>query len=201
MILGRSLSKVPTLGLNALEANPAEALRAITRHSQLEVYRDQSKSILATREEATRLERGLWAAERHRQNETVHLDEMLVKLANIATRVKKSRFEDVRHDLVQAIQLFWAKGSKLKKVNLRHEGSLDWWARRTKTLNTVQWVSSDMQDPDDDEAVESRPSAAVWESTRHRADVHPRHREMATSRLNEVKAPQHRMISRAGRQP
>ena len=147
MILGRSLSKVPTLGLNPLEANPAEALRAITRHSQLEVYRDQSKSILATREEATRLERGLWAAERHRQNETVHLDEMLVKLANIATRVKKSRFEDVRHDLVQAIQLFWAKGSKLKKVNLRHEGSLDWWARRTKTLNTVQWVSSDMQDP------------------------------------------------------
>jgi hypothetical protein len=137
----------------------------------------------------------LWAAERHRQNETTHLDEMLVKLANIATRVKKSRFEDVRHDLVQAIQLFWAKGSKLKKVNLRHEGSLDWWARRTKTLNTVQWVSSDMQDPDDDEAVESRPSAAVWESTRHRADVHPRHREMATSRLNEVKAPQHRMIS------
>ena len=156
MILGRSLSKVPTLGLNPLQANPAEALRAITRHSQLEVYRDQSKSLLATREEATRLERGLWAAERHRQNETTHLDEMLVKLANIATRVKKSRFEDVRHDLVQAIQLFWAKGSKLRKVNLRHEGSLDWWARRTKTLNTIQWVSSDMQDPDDpDEAVES----------------------------------------------
>ena len=100
MILGRSLSKVPTLGLNPLAANPAEALRAITRHSQLEVYRDQSKSILKTRAEATSLERGLWAAERHRQNETVHLDEMLVKLANIATRVKKSRFEDVRHDLV-----------------------------------------------------------------------------------------------------
>ena len=115
MILGRSLSKVPTLGLNPLQANPAEALRAITRHSQLEVYRDQSKSILATREEATRLERGLWAAERHRQNETTHLDEMLVKLANIATRVKKSRFEDVRHDLVQAIQLFWAKGSETEK--------------------------------------------------------------------------------------
>ena len=91
---------------------------------------------------------------------------MLVKLANIATRVKKSRFEDVRHDLVQAIQLFWAKGSKLRKVNLRHEGSLDWWARRTKTLNTIQWVSSDMQDPDDpDEAVESRPSTAAWKAT------------------------------------
>ena len=97
MILGRALSIVPTLGLNPLQANPAEALRAITRHSQLEVYRDQSKSILATREEATRLERGLWAAERHRQNETTHLDEMLAKLANLATRVKKSRFEDARH--------------------------------------------------------------------------------------------------------
>jgi len=177
---------------------------------------------------------------------------MLVKLANIATRVKKSRFEDVRHDLVQAIQLFWAKGSTLRKVNLRHEGSLDWWARRTKTLNTIQWVSSDMQDPvhdsivcpmpsterrvdgasvlvdvrphavaatrrgrvslsgrcarrqdpdDPEEAVESRPSAAVSKTRRHRADVHPRHREMDTIHEDGVKAPQNRMISRAGRQP
>ena len=139
---------MPTLGLNP---SASESSRGVARdHAPFPAggYRDQSKSILATREEATRLERGLWAAERHRQNETTHFDEMLVKLANIATRVKKSRFEDVRHDLVQAIQLFWAKGSKLRKVNLRHEGSLDWWARR-KTLNTIQWVSSDMQDPDD----------------------------------------------------
>ena len=35
---------------------------------------------------------------------------------------------------------------------------------------------------------------------RHRADVHPRHREMDTIHEDGVKAPQHRMISRAGRQ-
>ena len=149
MILGRSLSKVPTLGLNPLEAAPAEALKAITRHSTLEVYRAQSKGVLQVRDAATRLERGIWAAEQHRVNETAHLDEMIAKLANIATRVKKSRSDQARQDLVQAIQLFHAKGTTLKSVNTRHEGPLDWWARRKRTLHTVQWVSSDMQADED----------------------------------------------------
>lgn len=149
MILGRSLSKVPTLGLNPLEVAPAEALKAITRHSTLEVYRHQSKGVLQVRDAATRLERGIWAAEQHRVNETAHLDEMIAKLANIATRVKKSRSDQARQDLVQAIQIFHAKGTTLKSVNTRHEGPLDWWARRKRTLHTVQWVSSDMQADED----------------------------------------------------
>ena len=56
--------------------------------------------------------------------------------------MKQARSEDSRQDLVQAMQLWWARGERLQTVTVRHEGPIDWWAKRHGNLcsDVVQWA-------------------------------------------------------------
>jgi hypothetical protein len=78
---------------------------------------------------------------------------LLARLGDIARRVKQARSEDSRQDLVQAMQLWWARGERLQTVTVRHEGPIDWWAKRHGNLcsDVVQWASNDFVDRDAEE--------------------------------------------------
>lgn len=128
------------------EAKPTEARLAIVAATNLALAHDEARAVLQTRKNDLALERTVWAKGQQRFEDAAHLDDMITRLAELSRRIKHSRSHATREDLQQAIQLWWARGEQLRVVEIKREGSVDWWACRSPELcrNVEQWRSSDL---------------------------------------------------------
>lgn len=145
IVVGKAFQK-------AVEEPPDGVLNAVVAHTKLELAHGEAKNVLATRKQAREYESRVWIRDQERKNDRAHLDTMLNRLAGIANRVKESRSSEARQNLEQALQLFWARGERLRPVVERHEGTVNWWANRIESVceGVEQWRSSDLASDDYD---------------------------------------------------
>ena len=138
MVIGRSIREVPSLR-HQLAASKRE-IRDVLLGSKLEILKEESKLADKRLADLRRLNHEEWKAKHRRQEQRAVVELGEARLGNILGRLRHTMGEMAHGDIQGAVKKFW-KNDKLRKVNIVHEGWVNWWGSRDKaqTAGVDQW--------------------------------------------------------------
>ena len=138
MVIGRSIREVPSIR-NKLAASKRE-IRDVLLGSKLEILKEEAKLADVRMKELQKLNHEEWKAKHRREEQRAVVELGEARLGNILGRLRKNMGEQAHGDIQGAVKKFW-KGDKLRKVNIIHEGWINWWSNRdpAQTAGVEQW--------------------------------------------------------------
>lgn len=124
MVIGRNISTVP--GLDAT-AKPLETYNAMTQASKITLYKDMSVAVRKVHREGVVLERNLWVARMSDSETRYDVERTVTKLADISLRLQQALVNNVKANLVGAIDGFMKSDLKLNITKKQLSGLLSWF--------------------------------------------------------------------------
>ena len=108
--------------------------------SKLEILKEEAKLADVRMKELQKLNHEEWKAKHRREEQRAVVELGEARLGNILGRLRKNMGEQAHGDIQGAVKKFW-KGDKLRKVNIIHEGWINWWSNRdsAQTAGVEQW--------------------------------------------------------------
>lgn len=87
----------------------------------------------------------MWVGSEERRLNRDVLEELLSRLRDAQDKVKTQSQDNIKADLVTALQLFFASKDKLAHVETEVRGGVTWWASRSERdcRQVEQWWSSE----------------------------------------------------------
>ena len=127
VIVGRNITKVP--GMDAT-AKPVETYNAILHQSKIISHQDQSLKALNVHREGVKMDRELWIERQGRHELKMDMEGALNRLAKINEKLKDSRVQTNKSNLIEALSAFHHSGCRLISRNDKMAGPLCWWRNR-----------------------------------------------------------------------
>jgi hypothetical protein len=142
MVVGRKLNKLTegnSLDKNKLPGNqlPHVSTELTMVKSKLEILKAAAQPAHKAYKAARKLDIETWALEEEKINESIDMERMYNKMADIEDRLKRATGDNLRADLVGALNCFRLNKEKLHKVQKGHSDMLKWWGCRTEPQCTA----------------------------------------------------------------
>jgi len=123
----------------AVAALPQFQQDEIVHGSKIELHKLAAKQIDDLQKEMAKCEHEVWKMNMAKRDLTFEVERVTSVAARLQGVIERNKREAVRSDMVEAVSRFWAAKEKLRHVDVRHEGFVDWWKHATETLAAQPW--------------------------------------------------------------
>ncbi|RYH20728.1 hypothetical protein EON65_22635 [archaeon] len=122
---------------NAILVNlPKQALEAITKQSKFVVdIHEESKKALRLHKDTKKIDQTVWIERIFKSSTQNELDGLVSRMARISERLTQAKTEDMRKNLVDALNLHFSRGVKLTPILVKAAGMLLWYAHHNYLLS------------------------------------------------------------------
>lgn len=131
VVVGRNITKIPGMDVTA---KPSDTYSAITHQSKYISHHAQSLVALKVHREGVKLDREIWVERQGRHELKVDVEGTMNRLAHINNRLKNSRVEMNKLNVVEALNAFQQSGTILFNRSKRIAGPMCWWRNRNSDL-------------------------------------------------------------------
>lgn len=131
VIVGRNITKIP--GMDAT-AKPQDTYNAVKHQSKYISHHAQSLVALKAHREGIKLDREIWAERQGRHELKVDVEGTMNRLAHISEKLKNSRVETNKLNMVEALSAFQQSSTVLNNRSDKIMGPLCWWRNRSSDL-------------------------------------------------------------------
>lgn len=144
MIIGTNIGKLgkgpqsnPQDNNNALLVNlPKQAFDAITKQSKFVVdIHEESKKALRLHKDTKKIDQTVWIERIMKSGTQNELDSLVSRMARISERLTQAKTDDMRKNLVDALNLHFTKGVKLTPILIKAAGMLLWYSHHNYLLS------------------------------------------------------------------
>lgn len=141
MIIGRSISKVP--GMNVM-ANAGEFMTAVVHKSRLINMKAESEVAINLRKENIKIDQEMWIARQSESSARVELESMISRIAAIGDKLQKSKLDNLKLNIVDALKGFLASGIKLHNVKKKLVGIIPWYKHQDpiSSINSLRYITN-----------------------------------------------------------
>jgi len=142
MVIGRSISKVP--GLGGQFAKPKEAFDAITHQSRLIAMKEQGTAAAKIHSERSKLDQQLWVNRQDGAENIYEYESLLNRLSDFSKRLHKVGLDNLRLNLVEGLNAFFARKIKLNPLKSKLVGILPWYIHHDPLIsqNTTRYITN-----------------------------------------------------------